>query len=225
MKKTRILCYGDSNTYGAIPVGDFNSFKRREERYTKLLQNKLGENFEVIEEGLIGRTAGCDDYKNLRGNRNGQLFFNQCVFSHDPIDYLVIMLGTNDTKKRFNKSIKEIAESIENGYIKNLQETLSTSLITVPKIIIIAPPEIFEIKERFEGAKEKSLKFNEEYEKIALRNNCLFLNNTGVEVGEDGVHISANGHKILAEKLANLILEKLWFLMKEKSIYLVLQNY
>lgn len=209
MKKIRILCYGDSNTYGAIPVGDFNSFERREERFTKLLQKNLGNNFEVIEEGLIGRTAGCDDFKDVKGNRNGTIYFNQCVFSHDPIDFLVIMLGTNDTKKRFNKSIEEIAKSIEDGYIKPFINQMASKLLCVPKIIIIAPPKIFEIKERFEGAKEKSLKFNEEYNKIAKNNNCLFLDNTGVEVGEDGVHMSANGHKILAEKLYNLIITNL----------------
>lgn len=49
-----ILCYGDSNTWGNVP----SSFLRypRDVRWPAVLQNLLGEDYEVISEGLCGRT-------------------------------------------------------------------------------------------------------------------------------------------------------------------------
>ena len=69
MKKIRILCYGDSNTWGAIVPGRIHRFDRLDDRYTKLLERLLGRGFEVIEEGFIARTVDTDDIRLLFPSR------------------------------------------------------------------------------------------------------------------------------------------------------------
>lgn len=70
----RILCYGDSNTWGYIP----GTGKRFDEntRWTKRLQTLLGDEYEIIEEGLRGRNVGHDFDFYPRGNLNGSLTFS-----------------------------------------------------------------------------------------------------------------------------------------------------
>ena len=54
----RILCYGDSNTYGYIPTGG-----RYDEhiRWPMRMGEVLGGDYAVIEEGFNGRTCVFDD--------------------------------------------------------------------------------------------------------------------------------------------------------------------
>lgn len=201
----RILCYGDSNTWGTIP----DDTRRRcgiKNTYPTVLNKLLGKNYTVINEGMPSRTTNIDDVKYPKGNRNGLQFFAQCVITHDPLDYLVIMLGTNDMKDNFNRTPKECAQVLENEYIKFLRDDLSCEISKTPKIIIVAPPIIKENKiPSFKNASKKSLEFNEQYKQLALNNNCLFVDNTGLEVGDDGVHLTEKGLKTLAEKIYQII--------------------
>ena len=173
----RVLCYGDSNTWGFIP----GTGKRYDEntRWTKGLQKLLGNEYEVIEEGLRGRNVGHDFELYPRGNLNGAATFNQSVLTHDPIDYVVIMLGTNDLDEGFNSNTKECAKILEDRYINYLKHDLVNSIHKMPKIIIIAPNIMTEnaskLKDR--GVIEKSKSFNADYEKMAKNNECIFVTN------------------------------------------------
>ena len=55
----RILCYGDSNTWGYISGTDHQRYI--EDRWPRILQKNLGEKFEIIEEGLNSRTLISND--------------------------------------------------------------------------------------------------------------------------------------------------------------------
>ena len=105
-----IVCFGDSNTYGRDPVTRGRLDKKT--RWPGVLQNTLGEEYEVIEEGLNGRTTVWDDPVRGGPKRNGSLYLLPCLESHTPIDLLVIMLGTNDLKARFSVTPYDIAESM-----------------------------------------------------------------------------------------------------------------
>ena len=89
----KILCYGDSNTWGLIPG--------TEERYpwgvrwTSLLQEELKtRDIRILEEGLCGRTTAFEDA--CRENRNGLKALPLVLEHHAPLDAAVLMLGTND---------------------------------------------------------------------------------------------------------------------------------
>ena len=88
----RILCIGDSNTWGATPGEDS---LRLERRWTKVLQ-ELRPNDEIIEEGLSGRTITAKD--TIVPVRCGVDTLPLLMLSHVPVDLVIIMLGTNDLK-------------------------------------------------------------------------------------------------------------------------------
>ena len=104
--KKHIVCFGDSNTHGycADPndTADHTDRFTEDERWTCLLQKALGEDYLVLEEGLSGRTTVFRDP--LHECMSGLDVIYSTLMSHEPVDLLIIMLGTNDTKERFNAS-------------------------------------------------------------------------------------------------------------------------
>ncbi len=201
----RILCYGDSNTWGTIPDGTCLRCDISK-AYPHFLQERLGGGFKVICEGAPSRTTDLDDIKYPKGNRNGWMYYPQCLISHDPIDYIVLFLGTNDLKSKFNRSVEQVAKTIEDKYIRFTREELSVGLTKVPKFIIVTPSEIDEDKfEGYEGATKKSKLFNKQFEKIAKKNECMYIPNDILNCGDDGIHLTTESHKKLADALAVLI--------------------
>ena len=103
MNEKTILCYGDSNTWGFVPCQEnYQSCTKRysrEIRWTGRLQCLLGEDFYVIEEGLNSRTTNVDYF--VLPNRNGATYLPSCLYSHAPIDLVVLALGGNDLKTYF----------------------------------------------------------------------------------------------------------------------------
>ncbi|PIX76714.1 MAG: arylesterase, partial [bacterium (Candidatus Ratteibacteria) CG_4_10_14_3_um_filter_41_18] len=97
------LCYGDSNTWGYIPA----TAKRYAVgcRWPGVLQKLLGDSWEVIEEGVNSRTTVFDDPKHI--GKNGKTYLVPCLETHNPIDIVILYLGTNDLKERFNRSVEQ----------------------------------------------------------------------------------------------------------------------
>lgn len=205
-EKIKILCYGDSNTWGLIPGTDHQRFSK-EERWPGVLQRMLGEKFEIIEEGLNSRTLVSVDKRKDREGRSGAEYLLPCLDTHDPIDLVVIMLGTNELKTEFYRNPKEVGEIFEELFVKKIISRKSVCRHTTPRLLIIAPPLITKENPTFIGGKEKSEKLNDIYEDIAIRNECEFMGNEDWEVGEDGIHLSRDGHRILASKLSMKIKE------------------
>lgn len=104
-----ILCFGDSNTWGYRPdrKGRFDE----NTRWTGLLQQKLGPEYHIIEEGLCGRTTIFQD--ELRENRRGLDMVGATVEIHNPIDLMIIMLGTNDCKSHYRASASLISKGLD----------------------------------------------------------------------------------------------------------------
>ena len=102
-----ILCFGDSNTFGYVP-GTGGRYAR-EVRWPCRMAQILGEGYEVVAEGLSGRTTVFSDY--IEPYRAGIEQIVPIVQSHAP-DALVVMLGTNDTKTRYHVCAQEIGYSI-----------------------------------------------------------------------------------------------------------------
>ena len=88
---------------------------------TCLLQKSLGEDYLILEEGLSGRTTSFRDpvFEGL----SGLDYLYPCLMSHEPVDLLVIMLGTNDTKERFSAG----APAIGLGMIRLVKKAIATT--------------------------------------------------------------------------------------------------
>ena len=117
-----ILCFGDSNTWGYKPdkTGRFDE----NTRWTALLQKKLDPEYHIIEEGLCGRTTVFQD--ELRESRRGLDMIGVTVEMHNPLDLVIIMLGTNDCKTRYGASASVIARGLDQVIRKHGSMHLST---------------------------------------------------------------------------------------------------
>lgn len=212
--KKHIVCFGDSNTHGycAVPsdCADGGNRFNENERWTCLLQQKLGDAYRVLEEGLSGRTTVFDDP--LHECMSGLDAIYSCLMSHEPVDLLVIMLGTNDTKERLGANVACIAIGMERLILK--AKSVMAWRDGRPNILLIAPPHIGEglylVPEgeaMGAGCPEKSRALAEKYAQVARQQGCAFLDAEGI--GEfnnhDCMHLTRKGHEALAEKLAELI--------------------
>lgn len=204
-----ILCFGDSNTYGRDPVTKGRLDK--EIRWPGVLQKRLGGEYDVIEEGLNGRTTVWNDPVRGGSKRNGSVYLLPCLESHTPIDLLIIMLGTNDLKARFSVTPYDIAESI-GTLIEIAQGSRSGLDGKSPKILIMAPPplgKITEWAETFQGGVEKSKQLADYYLSVASAYGCLFLDTSTVIQSSklDGLHFDPEDHLKLGAAVANIIYE------------------
>lgn len=211
--KKHIVCFGDSNTHGycARTGGRFGE----EQRWTCLLQNKLGEEYLIIEEGLSGRTTCFSDP--IHEGLNGLEYIYPCLMSHEPVDLLVIMLGTNDTKERFGSSAACIALGLKR-LVQKAMATVECWRGGRANILIVTPQNIHPNYARTEiaetmgaGCAQKSEKLAEEFRKIAELMGCHYLDGNKVITAEpndiDYMHLTEQGHWQLAEALAEDIRE------------------
>ena len=81
------------------------------ERWTCFLQKNLGEDYLVLEEGLSGRTCVYDDPD--MDSVNLLPVLHALLNSHEPLDLLILMLGTNDSKVKFNTDARKIAKGMQ----------------------------------------------------------------------------------------------------------------
>ena len=210
MEQITVLCYGDSNTWGYISGSDHQRYGN-EERWTKILAKMLGNNFEIIEEGLNSRTLLSNDTRPGKEEKNGYEYLIPCLDTHDPINLVVLMLGTNELKNAYNKEAEEIGKMLEEYFVKTILNRKSQFKETYPKLLIVVPPivnenqEYCKAKNKYLGAMEKSKRLNNIYKEIAERYNCYFLSNDGLETGIDGVHLTKESHRKLAERLKQKI--------------------
>ncbi len=202
--KQRILCYGDSNTWGSDPAGDERFAD--DVRWTGVLAKNLGNDYTVIEEGLGGRTTVRDDPTDLY--RNGKDYLIPCLLSHRPLDLVVLMLGTNDLKTRFNVSAWDIADGVR--FLGNIILASQAGRDNqAPQLLIMAPPALVasNLLPHFTGAVEKSEQLAKYYAAVAEELGCHFLN-----AGEfartsdlDGVHWEAGEHHSLGQAVTEFI--------------------
>ena len=106
----KILCFGDSNTWGY----NGRSGERYPEniRWTGLLQKRMsGMGVEIIEQGLCGRTTV---FQNPAWpGRRGMDVFPDMLKEASPVDILILMLGTNDCKTEFHADPEMVGEGME----------------------------------------------------------------------------------------------------------------
>ena len=205
MSEQQILCYGDSNTWGHIPV----TAERHERnvRWPGVMAGELGSGFHVVEEGLCGRTTVWDDP--IEGDKNGLAYLPACLASHKPLDLIILMLGTNDLKTRFSVSALDIALSVER-LIQVIQTAACGKGGQPPAVLLAAPPPVIlqgETEELLVGGDLKSARFAEYYAAVAQRCGCAFLD-VGQFIGvdpADGIHYSADAHHALGLAMADAV--------------------
>lgn len=206
----RILCYGDSNTFGHNP----KDCSRLSEnlRWTRLLKKLLGDEYEVIEEGLCGRTTVYDDC--FSDGLNGIKLLEPILKTHSPVDLVVLMLGTNDIQLQFASTPHDSARGIE-ALVKIIKNPMLYGDKNPPEILIVSPilidPAIansmFADLYGVERAVEFSKQLAPKYENISKLYKAHFINAAEFAKASvlDGVHMDAENHKKFAENIAEKI--------------------
>ncbi len=204
-----VLLFGDSNTHGTMPVPDLGASDRfpRDERWATRLA-KLLPDWEVIAEGHPGRTTVHDDP--IEGpHRNGLTVLPSLLESHQPIDVVLIMLGTNDLKERFSVNAGDIALSLER-LVRVIRASGAGPDGAAPGVLLVAPPPIIEVgclANMFAGGAAKSQALAAEVAAAARRSGVPFLDaGQVVKVSPiDGIHYGPEANAPLATAFADAI--------------------
>jgi len=206
---TVVLCFGDSNTHGSMPLIQLGRFERhpRGGRWPDVMAAALNGGTQVIAEGLPGRTTVHDDPVE-GGCRNGIAVLPALLHSHRPIDLMVVMLGTNDLKTRFSVSAFEISRSVERIC------TLARVEGVVADLMIVAPVPVVEagvLDETFAGAEARQAGLADHLREAADRTGTGFVD-AGQHVAVspvDGVHWEADAHRQFGIVMAKAVAARL----------------
>ena len=201
----RLLIYGDSNSFGTAPQGDLASRPVHPPgvRWGDVLASGLGEDWDVVIEGLPGRTTALDDP--VEGAfRNGLTVLPAILHSHELIDVLAICLGTNDQKHAFGLNAQDVALCVA----RLVREARLSG--TVGTTLAIAPPPLRpagEFAEMFSGAEERAAGLSERIERFAGEEGAAFFDaGTVIEVDPlDGIHWSESSHGKLGRALIDVV--------------------
>ena len=178
----RLVCYGDSNTYGYDARDVFGGRLPADQRWTDILARELGA--DVINCGLNGRTIP----RYPRSLENDLRLIRRCT----PIDFLIVMLGTNDilTDREPEDSAADMAR---------LLSALGKEL-PAAETILCAPPMVSGLGEAYEA---RIASLSEAYAQIAKELGLRFcgVSSWPIALASDGVHFSPAGHRTFAEYL------------------------
>lgn len=202
-----ILVYGDSQTWGTNP-----ETKVRydwPDRWPGALGEFLGEGWEVIEQGLRGRTTTAENPHTP--GRNGRTMLPMLLESHAPLDVVILMLGTNDISRIIGRSAVDAAWGCA-ALIEIVRRSRCGPGGTSPKCILVAPPPIRQSHGRmvllYDGREAESNRLSEAYEMVAKRFGADFFDAGDVVSASeaDGVHPDRHANRKLGQHLAARVL-------------------
>lgn len=210
MERKRILCFGDSLTWGFDPV---NKVRFGENiRWTGVLQTGLGDGCRVIEEGQNGRTIATDDP--TEGEKNGLKYLEPCLESQKPLDLMIIMLGTNDMKLKFGYCAMDIAGEMQR-FLEKVQSYNRFRFEDKMKVLLIAPPILggtgfgswLDVCFDFKRTPKISEELRDYYKMLAEMYGCSFLDASEIvsSSAADGTHLDADSQIRLGQAILKKI--------------------
>lgn len=204
-----VLCFGDSNTYGANPNGGRWDIG---ERWTSVLGQLLGDDYRIIEEGCSARTSVFSD--DLEHSDVGELSLPIALKSHRPLDLVILMLGTNDMKHRFNLLPIDIA--VGSARLVSMIKKFDYGPFKAPQILLVSPINIAEgIENSLDNsgfsadAVEISKSLAPFYKRFADSQGCMFLDASKYAKPSkiDLLHMDKDDHKALAQAMYDVLKE------------------
>jgi lysophospholipase L1-like esterase len=197
MRMRTLLCFGDSNTWGHDP--ETGTRLPRAARWPVRLQRALGDEWEVIPEGLSGRTATVDSP--VAPGRNGLTYLVPCLDTHAPIDLVVIYLGTNDAGDRYGLPAPTIASAV-GRLVRVVRASETGPEGGAPAVLVVCPPPFGRLDPEgdFANAGDKSRKLGRHYRAVCDELGCELLALDGIARYSDldGIHLDAEAHAAVA---------------------------
>jgi lysophospholipase L1-like esterase len=206
MTKT-VMTFGDSNTFGTPPAHARGEYRRfgPQTRWPTVMQAALGDSWDLVEEGLPGRTTNRADPV-MGAHMDGQLGLRIALESNGPIDLLVIMLGTNDLQTLHAATVDQVVGGLA-GLLAIARSEPYQLRHEGFEIMLIAPPLVLEqgtFREGLLGAHEKSRDLPFAIAQLADHWGVDFLD-AGAHIKPsplDGVHFEADDHITLGHAVA-----------------------
>ena len=184
----KILCFGDSNTYGYDPRSYFGSRYPAQYRWVDLLAQTLG--CKVVNAGENGRE--------IPRREEELLHFDRMLTDQQPIDLLIVMLGSNDLLQ--GNSIESVVKRMEN-FLQHVD-------LGKFQVLLISPPPM-QLGEWVptQDLIDHSVALNCEYQALSGRLGVRFADagEWNISLTFDGVHFTEEGHRAFAEGLAKYL--------------------
>ena len=207
-----ILCYGDSNTWGADPADDTRRFPWPV-RWPGVLQRELGEGWHVVEDGLGGRTTVYDDP--LEPGRSGKELIGASLECHAPLDVVVLMLGTNDISYPYLTAADAADGAAELAHLVRRSAAGPEGPDgPAPLVLLVCPPPVGPFEgnwrpELWTGSDERSRALPREFARVASAAGLPWMDAGEVVTTSplDGWHLEASQHEFLGVALAARVRE------------------
>lgn len=208
----RVLVYGDSNSWGYLDDGLVIRFPLRWPVVMARTMAARGRPIELVEECLPGRTTNLPDP--LMGHYvDGAAPFRAILRSHIPLDLILIMLGTNDVKARFDRSADGVVAGLMAlSDIVGESEVWTDGEPVGPRLGLIAPPALgrraddsaWDTESAWTGSREKTLSLPEKIEAACHARGHLFYdgNRGAVSSERDPIHWDEATHIGMGEAVA-----------------------
>lgn len=196
----KIYIYGDSNTWGYVP--NINGYSKDAQPIRYKLNDiwwyplYSSSNHEVVVNGLCGRAIN-NDNPWLEG-RNAMKTIEEEKEQIKDAQLIIIQLGTNDCKSKYGLSAKEIANQMRE-LLKKIKGSTSAKFILISPAIIKSGNKITD--KYYVGAEPKSIELSKEYKALCEEERIGFVSGLGLEVGEDGEHLTKDGHMALGKMI------------------------
>ena len=200
-----ILAFGDSLTWGAdAKSGGRHPF---EYRWPNALEAQLAGQARVFAEGLNGRTTIFDDYS-AGTERNGSKMLPTLLGTHEPLDLVILLLGTNDMRQHICGNAAGSAVGI-NRLVRIIKTFDYKPDHHVPEILVVSPPPV-ELGEDqlfnqvMDGAVSLSREYAAAYKTVCEREQLNYFDAASVvEIDPiDGVHLTKENTQVLGKALA-----------------------
>ncbi len=218
----RILVFGDSNSWGWVPRDDdqptvrYPAETRWPDRMAAVLAGK-GWPVDLVVDAVSGRTTDLDDPDTAAicppmtaVGFNGALALPAVIAAHMPLNRIVIMLGTNDTKAAFGRDALSIAHALVGLGLLAGRCTGVATAYPPPDVLLVAPPPLGPLSEAtaedFAGGPDRSRAVGTHLVPLASAAGLRAIDARTVLPairGVDGVHFTAEDHAAVATLVAD----------------------
>lgn len=196
-KPLTVVVLGDSN--GASDVG------------WVVQTQAMKPDWHLLNHSIPGNTIGFDNLDNPRLNtlRNLEDYLTKAREAADqPIDYVLIALGTNDCKAVFKDQGDEVRDNLRT-LIQRIRD-FDFEQERPPAIAVLSPPPVAgddRVAAKYQGAADRVRALQADFQRIAGEMDCLYIDAYSPladhfdQLTRDGVHLAAEGHTLVADVL------------------------
>lgn len=190
----KIYLYGASNTDGFDPRGMLKGRYDSAFRFPDVLQKALGPEWQVVEDGLNGRK--------IPGAGFLSDYFLQKLQAAMPLDYVAVMLGTNDVLSMREPDVIAIASRLEQLCLK-VEKSLKQKDEQV-RLLIMTPPPLDLCDDDGINLGDVIAELQQAYQELAYKHGWDFVDTRpwNLELSYDGIHLSEKGSQEMGLRLA-----------------------